>query len=151
MLILSDKQVAIGKKMNVFTGGTFLFFGDNNVLCVNLATITFQGSAPITWVLYGAPSGLTIDMRTGAMNWERTVASRQPYTITVRASNRIGRSQVVLSLTVPLSYNVTIDAVIPSGTLPAPKTVQIQGHVSFFSESTRSLRAFVDVKLVYRQ
>ncbi|XP_046573868.1 uncharacterized protein LOC124281912 isoform X2 [Haliotis rubra] len=106
-----------------------------------------QGSAPIDWYIYGAPSGMTIDQKTGLIFWERTVASVQPYIINVRASNRIGRTEVQWSLKVQLSYNITIEDVTPSGVLPVPKTIQIRGMVTYFSGTSQSLIAFVDVKV----
>ncbi|XP_046548308.1 uncharacterized protein LOC124258286 [Haliotis rubra] len=106
-----------------------------------------QGNAPIDWYIYGAPSGMTIDQKTGLIFWERTVASVQTYIINVRASNRIGRSEVQWSLKVQLSYNITIEDVTPSGVLHVPKTIQIRGMVTYFSGTSQSLIAFVDVKV----
>ncbi|XP_048249484.1 uncharacterized protein LOC124117058 [Haliotis rufescens] len=106
-----------------------------------------EGSAPIDWYLFGAPPGMAIDLKTGLIFWERSVASVQPYIINARASNRVGRSEVQWSLTVQLSYNITIEEVTPSGVLPYPKTIQISGMVTYFAETSQSLIAFVDVKV----
>ncbi|XP_046548307.1 uncharacterized protein LOC124258285 [Haliotis rubra] len=90
---------------------------------------------------------MTIDQKTGLISWERTVASVQPYTINVKASNRIGRTEVQWSLKVQLSYNITIEDVTPTGVLAVPKTIQMRGMVNYFSGTLQSLMAFVDVKV----
>ncbi|XP_048249483.1 uncharacterized protein LOC124117067 [Haliotis rufescens] len=121
------------------------FAAEGNEYQLQLTLI--EGSAPIDWYLFGAPSGMTIDQKTGLIFWERTVARVQPYIINARASNRVGRSEVQWSLTVQLSYNITIEEVAPSGVLPVPKNIQISGMVTYFSGTAQSLIAFVDVKV----
>ncbi|XP_048252814.1 uncharacterized protein LOC124134850 [Haliotis rufescens] len=113
----------------------------------SLQPVLSQGSVPIDWYLSGAPSEMTIDLSNGRILWERAVANVQPLNISVRASNYIGHSEVQLSLTVKLSYNVTIDVLTPSGVLTVPKAIQIKGHVTFFSANRQSSIVFVDVKI----
>ncbi len=77
------------------------------------------GSSPITWTLASAPVGMTINTTTGALNWDKAVATQTPYTISVRASNAVGSDVESFKLAVPVTYTATVQADIerePSGT-----------------------------------
>lgn len=50
----------------------------------------YQGSAPITWELLSAPSGMSINEQTGSVNWPSAVYSGSPYTVTLQARNVVG-------------------------------------------------------------
>lgn len=88
------------------------------------------------WTLLKGPSGLTIDERTGLVTWTYTYASSTAYDIQVGASNIIGQHTVSWSLQVPLAYSVEVDRLEPSGVLPAPRPVEIYGHVVFNNQLT---------------
>ncbi|XP_041349606.1 uncharacterized protein LOC121368912 [Gigantopelta aegis] len=111
----------------------------------NLQLKLKQGSPPIRWSLTSHPVGMSIDASSGLVQWERAVATEDSHTIKVVASNRIGSSVVTWQVMVPLSYNATIDEILPDHSLPFPKTVTIKGHVTFLQST--SLLALVDVKI----
>ena len=95
-------------------------------------------------MLTSHPVGMSINASSGLIQWERAVAKDDGHTITVVASNRIGRSEIKWRVTVPMSYNAAIDEILPGDTLPFPKTITIKGHVTFLQSAT--LVALVDVK-----
>ena len=76
-----------------------------------------------------------INVENGSIEWHFAVAREQVYGITVRASNMIGWQNVILNLTVPSSYTVSLLRVQPTGILPVPKPITISGSVKFLNES----------------
>lgn len=65
-----------------------------------------QGTAPITWSLVAAPSGVGIDPATGRVYWGSAVAAGSPHAVTIRAQNDWGQDdeswQVAVKTRTPL-------------------------------------------------
>ncbi|XP_041350118.1 uncharacterized protein LOC121369231 isoform X2 [Gigantopelta aegis] len=111
----------------------------------NLQLKLKQGSLPVRWTLTSHPLGLSVDTSSGLVQWERAVASEDSHTIKVVASNRIGSHVLTWHVMVPLSYNATIDEILPGHSLSFPRAVTIKGHVTFLQSA--SLLPLVDVKI----
>ena len=71
--------------------------------------ITVVQSVPSpSFALSSGPSGMTVDVTTGAVAWETPIASLVPYTITIRATNTMGTAYVRFNLTVTPNYTCTV-------------------------------------------
>ncbi len=69
-----------------------------------IATLS-SGTLPIQWVLETGPVGLTIGSSDGNIQWSNPIASANPYTVRIRASNEIGSEAKSFSLRVnPIYY-----------------------------------------------
>ena len=98
-----------------------------------------QGTAPLTWSLSGAPSGLRIGSGSAQLTWDLPVARSQPYTFTIRVRNSVSEDSKVASLHVPLSYNTSVGLVSGNGVditgpprelvLPAQSYIQLRGAI----------------------
>lgn len=79
-----------------------------------IPTLT-QGTQPVIWALVTAPSGMSIDHRTGVVSWPNPTVSGSPHTITIRATNTAGSDEESWHLTVtPVQYKLTT-SVTPFG------------------------------------
>lgn len=78
---------------------------------------------------------MTIDGRTGLVEWLYAKASLVQYEIRAQASNIVGLHVVAWNILVHRSYSVVVTRVEPSGTLAIPKAVTIYGEVTFANGS----------------
>lgn len=98
-----------------------------------LLTINYQlqGSLPVRWELNQYPVGMTIDQRTGQVEWDFTISTLTHHMITATVTNVIGKDVVSWQLFVSISYSASVIRIEPDGILPAPTTVTIIGTVTF--------------------
>ncbi|CAG2246407.1 unnamed protein product [Mytilus edulis] len=90
-----------------------------------------QGSLPVIWTLNQYPVGMTIDERTGHVQWAFTISTLTHHMITATVTNIIGKDVVSWQLLVSISYSVSVTKIEPEGILPVPTTVKIMGMVTF--------------------
>ncbi|XP_076092310.1 uncharacterized protein LOC143063814 [Mytilus galloprovincialis] len=90
-----------------------------------------QGSLPVIWTLNQYPVGMTIDERTGHVQWAFTISTQTHHMITATVTNIIGKDVVSWQLLVSISYSVSVTKIEPEGILPVPTTVKIMGMVTF--------------------
>ncbi|CAF3820788.1 unnamed protein product [Rotaria sp. Silwood1] len=80
-------------------------------LSFNLSQYLIQGDLPLAWLFIGnVPNGLSIDSLTSLLPWTSAIASLTDYIITVNVlQNSTGViSQQTFSISVPLTYNVSV-------------------------------------------
>ncbi|XP_052092546.1 uncharacterized protein LOC127729013 [Mytilus californianus] len=90
-----------------------------------------QGSLPVIWALNQYPVGMTIDERTGHVQWGFTISTLTHHMITATVTNIIGKDVVSWQLLVSISYSASVTKIEPEGILPVPTTVTIMGKVTF--------------------
>ena len=100
----------------------------------NMLFLKLKGSGPISWSLDKKPNGMTIDERTGLLQWKNAMATLTNYTIKVTANNIIGQHTVVWEILVPVSYSVSLDTIEPTGIFPKPTSVDIVGQLHFHGQ-----------------
>ena len=74
---------------------------------------------------------MTINERTGILQWKNVMAKLTNYTIKVTATNIIGQHTVEWIILVPVSYSVSLDSIEPTGIFPRPTSVDIVGQLHF--------------------
>ncbi len=91
---------------------------------------------PVTWRLMSGPADMTINSTTGQVNWPQARVDGSPYTVTIRATNTVGYSEVswqVIVLVPPIIAdipNVTIPAGMPYES-PAPVLLEGAGQMTW--------------------
>ncbi|VDI49478.1 Hypothetical predicted protein [Mytilus galloprovincialis] len=90
-----------------------------------------QGNLPVRWELNQYPVGMTIDDRTGQVEWGFTISTLTHHIITATVTNIIGKDVVSWQLLVSISYSAFVTKIKPEGILPMPTTVTIMGKVIF--------------------
>lgn len=80
---------------------------------------------------------MTLDDRTGWISWKHAYARSAAYQIEARAQNIIGQDSVSWQLQVPVSYNVSVERIEPSGVIPVPRRVHVYGIVTFLNVSSQ--------------
>ncbi len=76
----------------------------------------------MTWSLVTGPTGMTIDSATGVVSWSTSVASTNPYTITIQAANTAGAGTQTWHLTVAAASDpdAPVIAAIADASIQAP-------------------------------
>ena len=80
------------------------------------------------------PNGMTINERTGLLQWKNAMATITNYTIKVTANNIIGQHTVEWEILVPVSYSVSLNTIEPTGIFPKPTSVDIVGQLHFHGQ-----------------
>lgn len=91
----------------------------------------FQGSIPVTWSLKDHPGNMIIDGRTGRLFWSNVIGRQIAYSVTVEATNIVGKHSVEWTINVPVSYSVNLISLDPDGILPRPNQIDIVGEIAF--------------------
>jgi hypothetical protein len=119
-----------------FEGLVISEIGNLNVKTMNrnMLFLKLKGSSPISWSLDKKPNGMTIDERTGLLQWENAMATLTNYTIKVTATNIIGQHTVEWEILVPVSYSVSLNTIEPTGIFPKPTSVDIVGQLHFHGQ-----------------
>jgi hypothetical protein len=86
----------------------------DNVSYASPQPVLVRGTAPVTWSLVNAPAGISIDPTTGVVTWASPIASPNPYTITIQATNSVGSGESSWKLTVSPGYRADVTAVDPN-------------------------------------
>lgn len=109
---------------------------EGNASSSSLLASVVLGSTPITFVQLGSDAGglglsLSVD---GMLSWPSPVARETPYTVVVRATNRVGFADASVAVRVPLSYNVSVAITLVDNVAPAAggvKSVRTGGTLQF--------------------
>jgi hypothetical protein len=111
-----------------------------------------QGSAPLYFALYNAPSGMIINSTTGQVIWPTTVSSNTPYSFTVYVSNAVGSTTATVSFMVQFSYTATLFPISPtySPQVAPAAPLLLTGNASYLATGQPAAGKQVSVTIVVR-